>query len=51
MSKIRICDICGKQTEESGRYELIYKCIVRIKQEDICVDCLQKLKDEIKKTK
>ena len=43
MAKQLICDICGRECQPSGRFELIYKCIWKIEKQDICYDCISKL--------
>lgn len=43
-----VCDICGKECSDSGRYELWYKCVIRKKKEDICFECLKELRNFIR---
>ncbi len=47
MSDIKVCDICGEKIELHNRYELIYKGVITNKKNDICPDCIKKLKIEI----
>lgn len=49
MATKKICDICGKECSNSGRYELTYKCILRTCNVDICYECVETIKEDIKK--
>lgn len=50
MAKQIVCDICGKVCDESGRYELIYKSVIRMEKEDICLSCIRKIKEMTRKS-
>ncbi|HLO11091.1 MAG TPA: hypothetical protein VK190_02420 [Pseudoneobacillus sp.] len=47
----KICDICGEECSNSGRYELTYKCYMRHQRQDICFHCLEELKKAIRNKK
>lgn len=51
MAKAVLCDICGKVCNEYSRYEMVYKGVIRTETYDICYDCYNKFKQEIKNSK
>lgn len=50
MALVKICDICGKQCESRRRYELIEKGVFSNYTFDICCECINIIKKEIKKS-
>ena len=46
-SKI-VCDVCGRECKPSGRYELVYKCTLRTAKDDICLSCMEDIKNIIR---
>lgn len=51
MSNIKICDICEKQTIDNKRYEIIQHTLFGKCKLDICDDCIQEIKQQIKHKK
>lgn len=51
MATKKFCDICGRECASSGRYELVYKCVLRQDKQDICYECVERIKREIKNKK
>ena len=49
MAKQRVCDICGKICEPSGRYTLVHNWLFGVKKLDICFDCVKEIKEKVKK--
>lgn len=49
MAKKIVCDVCGKECKNSGRYEMVYRCFIRVKKEDICYDCMNHIINIIRK--
>lgn len=47
MADKKVCDICGNECKDNGRYELIYKCVIKVKKEDICYTCMSRIKQII----
>lgn len=48
MAEKIVCDVCGKDCTYDSRYELKYTCFLRTKKEDICYECMTKIKKIIK---
>jgi hypothetical protein len=44
MFKKIMCDICGEECKPNGKYEIIYKSLLRNTKEDICLNCMCKIK-------
>lgn len=51
MASVKVCDICGEICENRRRYELIEKGVFSKYVFDICCDCVDKIKSEIKEDK
>lgn len=51
MANINVCDICGEKCESFGRYELIYRCFLSNRKQDICFECMRKMQEIINKSK
>ena len=51
MALVNVCDICGAICKSNSRYELVYKGIIQGYKNDICYDCIGRIKEEIKENK
>jgi hypothetical protein len=52
MAEKILCDICNEECNRSGRYGLYYSCLFYdFKKQDICYDCIDKIRQDIKKAK
>lgn len=49
----RICDVCGEKIGglNCARYSLSYKTALYTRNIDICADCFNRLKEQIKESK
>lgn len=49
MAKVIKCDICGKECKEYAMYTLLeHRLILGSRKNDICYDCIDRIKEEIK---
>lgn len=48
MALVKLCDICKKECENRRRYELIERGIFKDYKLDICCNCIDRIKKEIK---
>ncbi len=48
MASKKFCDICEGECKSSGWYNLTYTCLLGRRKEDICHECMKKIKSYIK---